>query len=131
MVPPVGGSSQSRKDRALNYDIDLPSAGKTLQTASEQTKDYEDLGTDFSTAVESAAKAAKSGIVGKALGKYATDGFAEDIKALTSRTGSAITHTNDALTAYSHGNEQMMNQNVAALKRSEPQHGFGARPSVV
>lgn len=115
----------------MSYDIDLASAAKTVQTANEQNKDYVTLSTEFSTAVQGAAQGAQSGLVGKALEKYLTDGFNADLKGIADLTSSAVSNTNNALTAYQQGNDQMMQQSVSALKHSEPQHGFGRQQTAV
>ncbi|WP_047688338.1 DUF6507 family protein [Kocuria sp. ZOR0020] len=103
----------------MQYDINLANAGTVLRDVEILSTDYQGLADDMNDGLERVMGACQADVVAKALAGYAQEEFGPALEAIVNLTGTALNKTNEALTYYSEGNLNMMDESIKALDTTE------------
>lgn len=111
----------------MKYDIDVSAANRTLTQVNTATEGYQTAADAMGTAIQGAAKASQSSLVGSALQGYAEKAFSADVSSVSKLTSTAVKQTNQALTYFAEGNTSMMATSVASLEHTDSSSGYGGK----
>ncbi|GAA1347383.1 DUF6507 family protein [Falsarthrobacter nasiphocae] len=103
----------------MKYDISVPGCNSVITNVVTESKPFETASKGMAKDVPNAAKASRSGIVGKALIGYYERSFGKDVESIATLTGNGTTKLSEALTEFQQGDETMVQRSVTSIGHTE------------
>lgn len=110
----------------MKWDINVSSAGTTIENAALRADDYGDVGTKIDGIAQGAAGTLQySPPVAQALGEYLRDALGPDFSTVTGHTANALTKTTEAVQHYINGDQEQAAHSQSGLSQVKPSSAPG------